>query len=89
MAEQNQPVKKFRAGGVTATIWRNDVQQDGQTVVRHSVTVQKRYRDRDGSWKDSSSFFVNDLPRLELVVRKAYEYLALAAGEENDEGGPS
>ena len=88
MAEQNQPVKKFRAGGVTATIWRNDVQQDGQTVTRSSVTLQKSYRDKDGKWRNGSSFWVNDLSRVELVVRKAYEYLALTAEEESSGEGP-
>ena len=85
MAEQlNQPVKKFRAGQISASVWRNERQEDGRTLVNHSVSIQKRYRDVDGAWKDSATFFANDLPRLELVVRKAYEYLTLAAVEESE-----
>ena len=84
MTEQrsNRPVKDFRSGGVVAAIWRHDTEQDGRTIVNNSVTIGKRYRDKDGIWQDSSSFFVGDLPRLELVIRKAYEYLALREAEE-------
>ena len=76
-ATENSPEKEFRAGRIKASIWRNEGERDGQTVIRHSVTLQKRYQDSDGKWKNSSSFFVNDLPRVEVVMRKAFEYLAL------------
>lgn len=82
--QPNQPVKTFRSGGISASVWRNDVVQNGQTVVNHSVTLQKRYRDRrTGEWRDSGTFFMSDLPRVQLVMRKAYEYLALTAVEED------
>ena len=85
MAEQKklQPVKEFKSGGVSATIWENEGERNGENVVRHSVQVQKRYRDRDGEWKNSSSFFESDLPRVLLVVQKAYEHIALS--ERGDE----
>ena len=84
MSEQsdNRPVKKFRAGGISASIWRNETKQKDQSVVSHSVTVQKRYCDKNGQWQTSGSFFQSDLPKVELVVRKAYEYLALREAEE-------
>ena len=88
MAEQNQPVKKFRAGGVSASIWRNETEQNGRTVVNHSVSFQKRYRDRNGEWQTSDYFFRSELPALELVVRKAFEHLALTAVEENGQEAP-
>lgn len=73
-----QPVKVFRAGAISAAIWRNEVEQDGRTVVRHSVRPQKRYRDKDtGEWHDTDYYFPEDLPKLELVTRKAYEYITL------------
>ena len=78
----NRPVKDFRSGGISAAIWRNETEQNGHTVVTHSVTIQKRYRDKDAVWHDSSSYFVGDLAQLELVVRKAYEHLALRETEE-------
>ena len=67
------PEKEFRAGTISAAIWRNETEQDGRTVVQHSVRINKRYRDpKTGDWRDSDYFFANDLPRLKLVVDKAY-----------------
>jgi hypothetical protein len=82
MSSQPQPPDKdFRAGTMRAAIWRNEIEQDGQTVVRHSVQLTKRYRDRDGQWRDSDTLFVNDLPRAKLVLDKAFEYVVLKESE--------
>ena len=32
---------------------------------------------RNGKWQSTNSFRVQDLPRVELVARKAYEFLSL------------
>jgi len=80
------PAKEFRAGGVSASIWHNETEQDGRTIVQHSVRINKRYRDpQTGDWRDSDYFFANDLPRLRLVLAKAYEHIVLKTrdGHEN------
>ena len=42
---KNKPVKQFRAGGnIVASIWRNEVKQNGKTRERHSIQIQKRFR---------------------------------------------
>lgn len=53
----NRPVKEFRAGrGLRVAIWRNEARTaNGQSVFRHSVKLEKRYRDDNGDWQDSSS----------------------------------
>ena len=84
MAERapQRPVKEFRAGPVKLAIWQNEVEQNGQHVVRHSVRIGKRYFDRQqNAWLDSEYFFVNDLPRLRLLVEKAFEYIAMKDGD--------
>ncbi len=84
MSEQaaQRPVKEFRAGCIRAAIWRNESDRDGRTVVRHSVTLNKRYRDSNtGEWADSKSFFPDDLPRLRLLLDKAYEHIVLREGD--------
>ena len=73
-----QPVKEFRAGTISAAIWRNEKQDAERTVVQHSVRIQKRYRDSNtGEWKTSDYFFAGDLPKLLLVTQKAYEFITL------------
>ena len=78
----NPPIKEFRSGGVKAAIWRNDVQRDGQTFVRHSVRIQKSYRDDRGDWKTTEYYYPEDLPRLALVAGKAFEFINLTESEE-------
>ena len=87
MSQQgNQPVKEFRAGGVKAAIWKKEAQQDGQTVVSHSVKVQKSYRDKlTGEWKTTDYFYPQDLPKLILTAQKAFEYISLRESEEGSD----
>ena len=91
--QNNQPTKEFRAGAsnasISASVWRNEEpQQDGNVRVRHSVKIQKRYRDKDGTWKDSDYFFPEDLPKVELVIRKCYEFISLKESKDVEESVP-
>lgn len=80
MEAKNQPIKKFRAGALVATVWENAAERDGKEVTFNSVSFERRYKDKNDTWQSSHSLRVNDLPRAALVLQKAYEYLAL--GEE-------
>ena len=74
----NRPVKEFRARNLSLAIWQNEGTREGRPITLHSITLNKRYQDQDsGDWKDSSSFFPDDLPRLRLLLDKAYEHLVL------------
>ena len=84
----SKPIKDFRAGNIQASIWRNEGQKDGQTVVRFSVRVQKRFRKENGSYENTDYLFPDDLPRLALVTRKAYEYIVLSESKEPEEAVP-
>ena len=37
------------------------------------ATVERRYKDRDGTWKSSGSFGRNDIPMAIYVLQKAFE----------------
>ena len=50
----NKPVKKIRVGSVTATIW---AQKDGF----YTANLERSYKDKEGNWKTSNSFSVDDL----------------------------
>ncbi len=76
----NLPLKRFRAGAVSATVWNNHAKEgDGEYK---TVSLERGYKDRDGVWKNVSSLRVSDLPRAALVLQKAYEYLALGEDAE-------
>ena len=90
MSQQNtKPIKDFRAlGNIQASIWRNEVEKDGQTVVRHSVRIQKRFKKEDGGYEDTDYYFPHDLPKLALVAQKAYEYIILSESKDAEEAVP-
>ncbi len=75
----NAPEKKFRAGAVSAAVWLNKgVNQQGMETEYRTISLERNYQDKEGNWQTTSSFRLNDLPRAELALRKAYEYLVLA-----------
>ena len=82
MSEENtkqRPIHQTKtAGGITVAVWRRtELEEDGREVHRFSVSIQKRYKDDAGEWRDSGTFFPNDLPRLRLAIDKAFEYVTL------------
>ena len=82
---KNLPEQRFRAGAISATVWRN-VGQDkqGREVEYSSITFQRSYKDPSGEWKTTTSLRVNDLPKASVVLNEAYKYLILK-GEGNQE----
>jgi hypothetical protein len=78
MNNAEKPIKEFRAGTVVAAIWVSKNAVNGQSSAQHSIRVQKRYRDdRSGQWKTTTYFRPDELPKLSLVVSRAYEFLTL------------
>jgi hypothetical protein len=72
------PEKKFRAGAVSATVWKNDRQRaTGETFSYHTISLDRRYKDQGGNWKSAGSFRLQDLPKATLVLQEAYRYLVL------------
>jgi hypothetical protein len=73
-----RPTNEFRAGTVVAAIWTKTATLNGRSVPQHSIRIQKRYRDeKSGEWKTTTYFRPDELPKLALVVSKAYEHLML------------
>jgi hypothetical protein len=90
-ASPNRPIRKFRAGRLQLAIWERDGRtRSGQAIKLHRITLNKRYRVKGtDEWKDSNSFFLDDLPRLRLLLDKAYEHLLLANGSVGRDKSPA
>ena len=71
--ETQKPVAKFRAGQVTCALWQNEAVMNGGKVNILRATVERRYKDRDGTWKSSGSFGRNEIPMAIYVLQKAFE----------------
>ena len=82
----NPPVEEFEAGTIRASIWRNELEQDGHAVVRYSIKIEKRYRQKQtGEWTSTDQYFPDDLPKLQLVAAKAFEYVSLKSSSQASE----
>lgn len=73
----SRPEKKFQAGGVVASVWVNTRSFNGQPQEIKSVSLERRYKDSSGEWKSSTSFSINELPKVLVVAAQAYSYLVL------------
>ena len=71
-----KPEKKFQAAGIEASIFENEIQQNGKTVKIKKIAFQKRYKSDQG-WKTTYSLDINDIPKAILVLSKAYQHLVM------------
>ena len=78
-----KPVAKFRAGQVSAAIWENEVSMNGRKVTMLKATVERRYKDKDGQWKSSSSFSRNEIPLAVYCLQKSFEHI-IGSQKEDD-----
>jgi hypothetical protein len=74
---KKHPEQKFRAGGVSATIWLNSRVEEGKKISFRTVSFEKNYKDKEGNWQTTSSLRVSDLPKARLVLDKAHEFIVL------------
>lgn len=81
------PEKKFKIGAISATIWANEVTtKDGKKAVYKTISFERRYKDKNDEWQKTTSLRVNDLPKANLVLSKAYEYINLNEDSSSFEG---
>ena len=78
----NLPEKKFRAGALSATVWMNKGHKPtGEETEYRTISIDRNYTDKDGNWQSTNSLRVNDLPKANVVLQKAYEYLVFREQE--------
>lgn len=77
-----KPEKKFRQGCVSVSIFANEIKVNGASVPRMNVVPQRVYKDKEGNWQNSSSFGVNEIPKLIVALSKAYDYLTAKIEEQ-------
>ena len=70
----NQPIRRFRAPPISASVFQNEASNDTQRVF-YTVSLQRTFKDRDGNFQHTCSFRVEDLHKAVLVLERAYAYL--------------
>lgn len=68
-----KPIVTVRAGQVSSDIFENEITVNGRKVTVLKASVQKRYKDKDGNLKSTTSFSKQELPLAIFVMQKAYE----------------
>ncbi|MBI2145024.1 hypothetical protein HYU18_01740 [Candidatus Woesearchaeota archaeon] len=68
----NSPEKRFKIGGITATIWKG-LSIKGETY--YNVQVGKNYKAKDGTWKTTHSLKETDIHKAMVLLQKSYEYV--------------
>jgi hypothetical protein len=81
------PFRTFRAGSVRAAVWQNQVQRDGNTVVEHTIRINRRYQ-KDGQWTTTEIFFPEQLLQVAAVAHKVYDSIAIKETERETDDLP-
>ncbi len=75
MRMTNNPEKKFKAGGCSATVFINEFDTpSGKRAARNAV-LERTFKDQDGTFQRSNSYSLNDIPKAIFVLQKAYEHI--------------
>ncbi|NQU78222.1 hypothetical protein HQ545_00475 [Candidatus Woesearchaeota archaeon] len=65
------PEKKFKAGSITATIWK--AKQEGSKTL---LTVfEKSYKNKEDEWQTTNHFTARDLPVVSWLAKQAFEFV--------------
>ena len=72
----SSPIKKFSAGSVQVAVWENTSGEEAVSSYK-TVSLQRRYKDKNNEWKSSASLRPNDVPKAILALQKAFEYLSI------------
>ena len=67
-ASNNRPERTFRAGPLSATIWKS-------TEGTFATVFEKRYKDAENKWTSTNRFSTSELATLAWPARQCFEYL--------------
>ncbi len=74
---KTKPAHSIREADVKATIWRNH----GENGDFYNVTLSRTFKDEEGNPKNTNSFGLYDLTKIEMVVRNARTWIMDQSGE--------
>lgn len=76
-----RPLKTIREEDCSASIWPRTVTKNGSERTFYSVTIERRYKDKDGKFHYTKSFDAGSMSQLASVIQKTNDELqALQVG---------
>ena len=71
----NKPETVFKIGAVRASVFKNTIEKNGQSIQLPKVVLEVRYKDKAGQWQGTNTLSINDIPKAILALQKAFEHL--------------
>jgi hypothetical protein len=72
-AAKRQPIKTIRVDDCSVSIWAREAVIRGEAVTFYSVSFERSYKDRDGSYKYVKSFDPESLGKVVTLCQQASE----------------
>src|SRR5207244_8058372 len=69
-----KPVKVFRDGRLSISVFRNFATVREQERAFHNVSIQRSYKEGDG-YKSTHSLGKDDLPAVQLLLAQAWQWI--------------
>lgn len=80
MENKKKPVFKSRSGVIDCAVWK----QEGEKGDFLTVSIIRSYKDGE-EWKQTNSFRINDIPVIQVVLQKAFEYAKFDENSKKEE----
>ena len=88
MANGNKPEVVFRRGAVQASVFKNNgTTKDGKIFDVPKVTLQVRYKDKEGNWAGTNSLGLNEIPKAILALSAAYNHIIVGENDNSNGNG--
>jgi hypothetical protein len=81
--EKNRPLYDYRSGRVQGAIWDREG-PNGET--RYQLSLYRSFTDKEGNWKQTTSFDPQDIQYVKAIITKAEETLTQELGVNVTEG---
>jgi hypothetical protein len=72
------PVKTIRVDDVSCSVFAHEKERNGVLTVNYSCGFSRSYKDRDGTWKHTPWFGLDELGPLVTCAQQAHEYITAA-----------
>lgn len=76
----NSPLKSFKSGDVNIAVFDNEK--------TYSIKISKRYKAKDGAWRDTSNYFPQELAGLKDLVSQVIQYVNTLPEKDYKHSGP-
>ena len=70
------PAKTIRQDDCSVSIWAREYPVQGKPTTFYSVTFERSYKDRNGSWSYTKSFGPDDLGKIVSLCQEAEKAIA-------------